>query len=92
MKGENNNNMCYRLTALRQSLVFHKFMSLLSCASTIQQIINLHLFLCKDDMKNIKNLSKKLLKRPIYKGLSHIVSFKVSPNNIYIRGRIKGCF
>ena len=43
MKGENKNNMCYRLTALRQSLVFHKLMSLLSCASTIQQIGNIYL-------------------------------------------------
>ena len=41
---------------------------------------------------NIKNFKQKLLKCPIYKGLWHIVSFKVSPNNIYIRGRIKGCF
>ena len=43
MKVEINNNMCYRLTALRQSLVFHKLMSLLSCASTIQQIENMYL-------------------------------------------------
>ena len=89
MKGENKNNMYYRLTALRQSLVFHKLMSLLSCASTIQQILNLYLFLRKDVMKNIKKIKQKLLKRPIYKGLSYMSSFKVSPNIYIIWGRIE---
>ena len=95
MKGENNNNICYRLTALRQSLVFHKLMSLLSCASTIQQILTVQIenkcfeILINQAFASII-LNKRMLKLKIAKPLIFLVKmiFKTKiiqnlPNNIY---------